>query len=101
MIKRFVSNQIKSLLMQRFGDKVEVVNESHLHSRGKDSHFKVVVGSDEFEGKSLVQRQRIVNKSLEKVWENGVHSISIHASTEAEFTGVAGKTPGCMQKNKK
>ena len=37
---------------------LEVVNESHMHSvpKGSETHFKVVVVSDRFEGLSPVKR---------------------------------------------
>lgn len=100
MLRRFISNQIQSILRQKFtGDLIEVINESHLHSRGINSHFKVIIASDEFIGKSLVQRQRLVNQVLDDIWKSGVHSISIHAKTKQEYTGRVPKSPGCANNN--
>jgi BolA family transcriptional regulator, general stress-responsive regulator len=43
---------------------LDIINESHSHNvpRGSESHFKVVVISPEFEGKSLIQRHRYDHK---------------------------------------
>ena len=45
---------------------LEVVNESDNHNvpPGSESHFKVVLVSDEFAGQRLIQRHRQVNKIL-------------------------------------
>lgn len=45
----------------------EVINESHMHSvpKGAETHFKVVVVSDQFDGLSLLQRHREVNTVLQ------------------------------------
>ena len=100
MIKRFLSNLIKNKLLQSFEtDMVEVINESQLHSKGLNTHFKVVVVSDEFVNKGLVVRQRMVNKALNEFWDQGVHSISIHAKTMEEAKEKVLKSPFCMNKN--
>ena len=45
---------------------LEVINESHLHSSGPgaESHFKVIIVSSVFEGKSLIDQHRLVNAAL-------------------------------------
>ncbi len=37
---------------------LNVINESHMHSRGEESHFKVIVVSEQFIGQRLLQRHR-------------------------------------------
>jgi BolA family transcriptional regulator, general stress-responsive regulator len=100
IIRRYLSNQIQQKLLASFtGNNVEVINESHLHSRGDNTHFKVIVVSQDFAGKTPVQRQRLVNKSLQEFWDLGVHSVSIHAFTHDEPFEKVPKSPHC--KNKK
>ncbi len=80
---------------------LEVINESHMHKggRGKETHFKVVVVSDAFDGKPLVQRHRLVNEALAEEFRSGVHALSIHAYTPAQWTARGGdipKSPPCL-----
>jgi BolA protein len=77
-----------------------VLNESHMHNvpPGSESHFKVVVVSDQFEGKRLVQRHQLVYQLLQDELANGVHALAIHAYTDSEWQkqGAAPDSPQCM-----
>lgn len=66
---------------------LEVINESHMHSVPKNSetHFKVVVVSQAFDGVGLVQRHRKVNELLAAELTSGLHALSIHALTPAQW----------------
>ncbi len=79
---------------------LEVVNESHMHAvpPGSESHFRVVVVSDRFEGQPLVRRQQTVNQILEQEFEDGLHALSMQTLTGAEWTRRGGQTrasPAC------
>merc|ERR1719239_1941136 len=58
-----------------------------MHNVPKESetHFKVVVVSDGFQGKSLIQRHRSVNSALSSQLSSGVHALSIVAKTSEEW----------------
>ncbi|MDH3597211.1 MAG: BolA/IbaG family iron-sulfur metabolism protein [Rhodospirillales bacterium] len=74
---------------------LEVINESHKHRvpPGSESHFKVVVVSDRFEGKRLVQRHQAVNAVLEReLKEDIIHALSLETLTGAEWTARGGQT---------
>lgn len=66
---------------------IDVVNESYKHNVPADSetHFKVVIVSEEFEGQSLVSRHRLINKLLADQLQGGVHALSLHTLTETEW----------------
>jgi len=66
---------------------LEVDNESHMHNvpPGSESHFKVIVVSDQFKGKSLIQRHRLVNQSLTEELSNHIHALAIHTYTDEEW----------------
>ncbi|MBD3766752.1 MAG: BolA family transcriptional regulator [Gammaproteobacteria bacterium] len=68
-------------------DFIEVDNESHLHSSGKggNSHFKVTVVSDAFNGLSLVARHRKVQQVVAPVTGGVVHALGIHTYTPDEW----------------
>ncbi|MBK8257487.1 MAG: BolA family transcriptional regulator [Polyangiaceae bacterium] len=80
---------------------LDVVNESHMHSvaPGSETHFKVLVVSPSFEGKSLVDRHRTVNGLLTEEFRDGLHALSIRALTppQWETSGAANfKSPPCL-----
>jgi len=51
-----------------------------------ETHFNVIIVSDEFEGVSLIDRHRFVNECLrEELEEKGVHALSIKAKTPKQW----------------
>lgn len=66
---------------------LEVINESSNHNvpEGSETHFKVVVVTPRFEGKSLVQRHRRVQDSLRELFTRGLHALSIVPLTPKEW----------------
>lgn len=66
---------------------LEVINESHMHSvpPGSESHFKLVIVSAAFEGKSLVQRHQAVNKVLADELRNSLHALSMETLTGSDW----------------
>ena len=84
---------------------LEVINESHMHSvpPGSESHFKVVVVSDAFEGKPLVRRHQAVNAVLAKELKEDIHALSMETLTGAEWQARGGQimaSPQCLGGNK-
>lgn len=73
---------------------LDVLDESHGH-RGnrKESHFKVVVVAEAFDGVSLVKRHRQVNALLGDELAGGVHALSIFAYTPAQWEARGGDVP--------
>ncbi len=69
---------------------LDVVNESHLHaghggSPGTgESHFRLLIVSGDFQGKSRVERHRIVNELLREELRDGVHALAIKALAPGE-----------------
>jgi BolA protein len=74
---------------------LEVVNESNKHNvpPGSESHFKVVLVSDVFDGQKLIARHRQINKILAEELEQGLHALAIHTYTEAEWHKQQGDAP--------
>ncbi len=70
--------------------RLEVVNESALHAghAGDDgsgeSHFRVVVESAAFAGKSRVARQRMVNAALADLLAGRVHALALSCVAPGE-----------------
>lgn len=80
---------------------LEVINESHMHSvpPGSESHFKVIVVSEQFTGKSLIEQQRLVNALLAEELEGGVHALTMKTLTPERWQALGGKvelvSPAC------
>ncbi len=66
---------------------LEVVNESNNHNvpPGSESHFKVTVVSDEFTGKMLIARHRVINQILADELSGDIHALSMHTYTPEEW----------------
>ena len=80
---------------------LEVANESHMHSvpPGSESHFKLVIVSDAFEGKPLVRRHQLVNGILAKELNDDIHALSMETLTAEEWRRRGGRTadsPPCL-----
>ena len=80
---------------------LEVIDESHMHNvpEGSESHFRVVLVSDQFEGKPLLQRHRAVNGILAEQLTGGVHALALHTMTPEEWFakgGTAPTSPPCL-----
>lgn len=85
---------------------LEVINESNNHNvpPGSESHFKVVLVSNDFEGQNLVARHRVINKLLEDELKNQIHALALHTYTESEWRerfGEAPLSPPCLGGSKK
>lgn len=74
---------------------LEVVNESHMHSvpANSETHFRVTVVSDRFEGQLPVARHRLVNGILRDELASGVHALALHTRTPDEWFEQGGAVP--------
>ncbi|MFV3410237.1 BolA family protein [Bdellovibrio bacteriovorus] len=81
--KRIREILTQSLAPQELG----VENESHMHSvpPNSETHFKVLVVSDSFEGKSRIDRQRLVNDLLKAELQSGLHALTQKTLTPTEW----------------
>lgn len=84
---------------------LEVINESHMHASGKknpaaETHFKVVIVSERFEGQSPVKRHQLVYAALgdEMGTKKGIHALAITSRTPNEWASrpEANQSPDCM-----
>jgi BolA protein len=69
--------------------KLLVKDQSHLHAGHAGAadgrgHFEVILISDAFEGKSRIQRHRMVYEAVGALMETDIHALSINAYTDAE-----------------
>jgi BolA protein len=96
-----MQGQIEAKLRQAFSPQVlDVINESHLHNvpAGSESHFKVVIVSEQFEDQRLVARHRLVNQALAHELHQ-IHALALHTLTPDEYfkrAGAIADSPLCM-----
>lgn len=91
--ERPIYNSIKTKLSLLKPAMLEVIDESHQHAGHKgiegqagsgETHFKVKIVADCFNGLSLVQRHKMIYTLLSYEMSNGVHALSISAQTPNE-----------------
>ena len=69
---------------------LRVVDESHQHAGhaghrpGGQTHFRLYIVAEAFEGKSRIERHRMINAALAAELSGGVHALAIHAAAPAE-----------------
>ncbi len=89
---------IESRLSEAFPlQHLEVLNESHMHSAGQESHFKLVLVSEAFAGLRPVARHQKVYGLLQDEMGRGLHALALHLYTPEEWlaTGAAPESPAC------
>lgn len=89
-----VADQIRRKLTAGLAPaRLEVIDESHLHAGHAgarpegESHFRVEIVSRAFQGKSRVDRQRLVYRILAEELAGGVHALVVKALTPREEGG--------------
>ena len=88
--KETITNKLREAFTP---ESLEVTDESHLHEGhaghrpGGETHFRVYIVSGAFEGKSRVERHRMVNATLASELEGSVHALAIKAQTPGETAG--------------
>ena len=90
------AERIRERLQQTFQPQhLEVTDESHMHSvpEGAESHFKILLVSEGFEGDMLIKRHRAVNAALREEFDNGLHALALHTMTPQEWYAKGGDAP--------
>ncbi len=70
--------------------RLEVIDKSHLHeghkghSHGGESHFRINIVSQAFDGKSRVERHRMINALLADEFAGKLHALAIKAQSPNE-----------------
>lgn len=84
-----IAREIEKRLTEAFAPtELSVEDESHLHEghsgwrEGGQTHFWVGIRSAAFNGKSRIDRHRMVNAALEDLMGNPVHALAVKAEPE-------------------
>ena len=73
--------------------RLDVINESHLHAGHRsspgtgESHYRVLIVSPAFAGKSRVARHRLVNEALADELKGRVHALALSTYAPGETIG--------------
>lgn len=77
---------------------LNIENESHMHSGpATESHFKITLVSDAFNGKTLIARHRMINEILKDELDGGIHALTLHTLTPDEYAARQGVIPDSPQ----
>jgi BolA protein len=97
MLKDTIEQKINSALKVTY---LTVENESHNHNvpAGSESHFKVVLVSDDFQGLNKVKQHQLMYKILAEELAGSVHALALHTYDADAWakSGVAPDSPDCL-----
>ena len=92
-----MASTIRAKLTQAFHPlRLDVINESHLHAghRGSpgtgESHFRVLLVSPAFAGKSRLARHRLVNAILAEELNGKIHALALELHAPNEDVAASG-----------
>jgi BolA protein len=96
-----VQQSIEQKLQSFNPAQLSVENESHMHAvpANSETHFKVTLVTEDFNGLRLLQRHRKINQLLADELAGPVHALALHTYTPAEWEqkhGVAPASPNCL-----
>ena len=80
-IQEIIFNQIQI-------DKLDITDQTHQHSTHAQSnglHIKMNIVSKDFEGKTLIERHRLIYGILGSMMKKEIHALSISAKTPEEL----------------
>lgn len=82
---------IRSRLTEEFSPELlEVEDESHLHAghagaRDGRGHFRVTIVAEAFEGRSRLERHRMVFAALGTLMQSDIHALAVQAHSPTEI----------------
>src|ERR1700694_534770 len=87
-------DRITNKLREAFApESLDVSDESHLHEGhaghrpGGETHFRVYIVSRAFEGKTRIERHRMINAALSAELAGSVHALALYAPAPGEAGG--------------
>jgi BolA family transcriptional regulator, general stress-responsive regulator len=86
-VQEKIANKLAAALAP---EQLNVLDESDLHQGhaghrpGGESHFRIYIVAQAFQGKSRLERHRMINAILSEELAAGVHALAIHAAAPHE-----------------
>lgn len=93
-----IAETIKSKLQILEPSHLELINESHMHAmQASDSHYKLVLVSDVFDGLRTVARHQKIYALLSDELNGPIHALSMHLYSPSEWEQVqVPNSPNCL-----
>ncbi len=90
-----IQTQIEQKLAALTPDVLRVENESHMHNvpANSETHFKVTLVSDSFDGMMPVKRHQQIYALLADELSGPVHALALHLYTPREWQRAAASVP--------
>ena len=66
-------------------DDQSALHAGHAGAKGGLGHFAVLIVSDKFNGKSLLERHRMIYSALGTMMQTDIHALSIKSLTQDEY----------------
>ncbi|WP_420559814.1 BolA family protein [Tepidicaulis sp.] len=86
-----VAETMRNLLETALAPEVLEISDQSAKHKGHagarpegETHFNVFIVSPAFDGKSRIERHRMVNKAVAALMDNPVHALAVKAQTPAE-----------------
>ncbi|MBF8780822.1 BolA family protein [Pseudomonas fulva] len=91
-----MQQRIEAQLAELAPEHLQVLDESHMHSRGQQTHYKAVIVSERFAGLNSVKRHQKVYATLGELMGQ-FHALALHTYTPEEWrqVGAAPASPVC------
>ncbi len=90
-IYRSIQSKISASLIPAH---LEIIDDSSKHAghaamkglNPKETHFRVTIVSEKFQGLALIKRHRMVNSLLDEELKNGLHALQLFTKTPEELS---------------
>jgi len=89
-------NMIENALQALQPEHLQVLDESHMHSRGQETHYKAVIVSQQFSGLNAVKRHQKAYAAMGELMQQ-IHALALHTYTPEEWQqqSVVPASPVC------
>ncbi|EXF45669.1 transcriptional regulator BolA [Pseudomonas sp. BAY1663] len=77
-------DSIQDALQALQPEHLEVFDESHMHSRGQETHYKAVIVSPQFAGLNSVKRHQKAYAAMGALMQQ-IHALALHTYTPEEW----------------
>ncbi|PPR31336.1 MAG: DNA-binding transcriptional regulator BolA [Alphaproteobacteria bacterium MarineAlpha9_Bin2] len=88
MTKSERKNRIEQVIIKFLSPQyISIIDESALHEghnsapKGGESHFKIIIKSHLFSGKTRIERERMVQNLLAEEFKSGLHALTMSLDT--------------------
>jgi BolA protein len=84
-IQKKLTDKLQPTVLNIFDDSHKHANHSAMRGTGAvETHFRLEVASDAFEGKKLLERHRMINDILSDEFKEGLHALQIVKAKTAQ-----------------